>query len=56
MDLADFVLSQFTKDEKTTFKEQMSIYLAHLDRIIDSDMNAAMNCINQRNASEHECN
>lgn len=56
MDLADFVLSQFTEDEKITFKNQMSIYLAHLDRIIDSDMNAAMNCINQRNASEHECN
>lgn len=56
MDLADHVLSQFTAEENKLLAEQMPTYLAHLRRIIDSDFDAAMNTINQRNASEYERN
>ena len=56
MDLADYVLSIFTKDEKKLLTEQMATYVAHLLHIIDSDYDTAMNTINQRNASEHERN
>lgn len=56
MDLADYVLSQFSGDESKLLNEQMPTYVEHLLRIIDSDFDTAMNTINQRNASEHECN
>ncbi len=56
MDLADYVLSKFTKDEQIILKNQMPNYLEHMVRIIDSDYDTAMNSINQRNPSEHECN
>lgn len=56
MDLADYVLSQFSTEERKLLAEQMPTYVAHLLRIIDSDFDTAMNTINQRNASEHERN
>lgn len=56
MDLADYVLSKLTKDEQIILKNQMPNYLEHMVRIIDSDYDTAMNSINQRNPSEHECN
>ena len=56
MDLADYVLSQFSGDESKLLNEQMPTYVEHLLRIIDSDFDTAMNTINQRNASEHERN
>ncbi|CAI8269363.1 MAG: Peptidyl-tRNA hydrolase [Opitutia bacterium UBA7350] len=56
MDLADYVLSQFSGDENKLLNEEMPTFVAHLLRIIDSDFDTAMNTINQRNASEHERN
>ncbi|NCG09118.1 MAG: aminoacyl-tRNA hydrolase [Verrucomicrobia bacterium] len=56
MDLADYVLSNFTVDEKKLLTEQRPTYVAHLLHIIDSGIDTAMNTINQRNASEHERN
>jgi PTH1 family peptidyl-tRNA hydrolase len=56
MDLADYVLSQFTTDEKKLLTEQTPTYVEHLLHIIDSDFDTAMNTINQRNASEYERN
>ncbi len=56
MDLADYVLSNFTGDEKKLLTEQMPTYVTHLLHIIDSDFDTAMNTINQRNASKHERN
>lgn len=56
MDLADYVLSNFTADEKKLLTEQMPTYVRHLLHIIDSDFDTAMNTINQRTASEHERN
>lgn len=55
MDLADYVLSQFTKDEQQILADQVSSYLEHIGLVIDTGTEAAMNFINQRTApSKHE--
>jgi len=55
MDLADYVLSHFTKDEQQILADQMPTYLEHIGLVVDSGVEAAMNFINQRTApSKHE--
>jgi peptidyl-tRNA hydrolase, PTH1 family len=50
MDLADYVLSKFTKDEIKLLADQMPSYFEHIKLIIDKDTELAMNFINQRTA------
>ena len=54
MDLADFVLSKFNKDEQTLLANQTTTYLEQLQLIIDKGCEPAMNLINQRTAESHE--
>lgn len=54
MDLADYVLSQFSKDETKHLASQMPRYLEQLQLVIDQGIEPAMNLINQRTASQHE--
>lgn len=56
MDLADYVLSQFTKDEQQLLADRMPTYLEHLELILDSGVESAMNLINQRTSPKHERN
>lgn len=56
MDLADYVLSTFSKDEQQLLADRMPTYLDHLNQIIDNGPEAAMNLINQRTAPKHERN
>ena len=56
MDLADYVLSKFTQDEKTLLAERASIYLDQVDLILNEGLESAMNSINQRKATPHERN
>ena len=50
MDLADFVLSAFSKDEQTLLADRTPTYLEQLQLIIDKGAEPAMNLINQRTA------
>jgi PTH1 family peptidyl-tRNA hydrolase len=56
MDLADYVLSNFTKDEQNLLAAQTPCYLEHIQLIIDKEPEIAMNIINQRTAPSHERN
>ena len=56
MDLADYVLSNFTKDEQNLLAAQTPCYLEHIQLIIDKEPEIAMNFINQRTAPSHERN
>jgi PTH1 family peptidyl-tRNA hydrolase len=56
MDLADYVLSQFSKDEQQILADQMPTYLEHIRLVIDKGIEPAMNFINQRTAPKHERN
>ncbi|MDQ8206243.1 aminoacyl-tRNA hydrolase [Coraliomargarita sp. SDUM461003] len=56
MDLADYVLSQFSKDEQTILADRASIYLDQIHLILNEGLAAAMNIINQRKAISHERN
>ncbi len=51
MDLADYVLSPFTKDEQQLLADRMPTYLEQLLLILESGIEPAMNLINQRTAS-----
>ena len=51
MDLADYVLGKFTKDEQTILDDRTSNYLEHLKLIVDKGVSHAMNLINQRTHS-----
>ncbi|MFT4902025.1 MAG: PTH1 family peptidyl-tRNA hydrolase [Lentimonas sp.] len=55
IDLAEYVLSQFSKDEQQILADQMPTYLEHICLVVDLGTEAAMNIINQRTAaSKHE--
>ena len=56
MDLADYVLSNFSVGEAQILTDRTPIYLKHLQLIIDKEPALAMNSINQRTASTHEHN
>ncbi len=56
IDLADHVLSDFSSNEQKILVDQTPIYLKHFQLIIDKGPMLAMNLINQRTASSHECN
>ena len=56
MDLAEYVLGKFSKDEQQLLAAQMPAYLEHLKLIIDKGAEPAMNLINQRTAPQHERN
>ena len=48
MDLADYVLSSFSPDERTLLAARMPSYLEHIALVIDQGVEPAMNLINQR--------
>jgi PTH1 family peptidyl-tRNA hydrolase len=56
MDLADYVLSKFSKDEQTIFADQSLIFLDHLHLILNDGIDSSMNIINQRIPTPHERN
>lgn len=51
MDLADYVLSKFSKDEQKLLADRTPLYMEHLKLIIDKETELAMNFINQRTAT-----
>lgn len=56
MDLADYVLSQFSKDEQTLLADRSTVYMDQIQLILNEGPEAAMNTINQRKATPHERN
>jgi PTH1 family peptidyl-tRNA hydrolase len=56
MDLADYVLSQFSKDEQTYLAERSADFIDQIQLILNVGLEAAMNTINQRKANPHERN
>ena len=56
MDLSEYVLGKFSSGEQKLLAEQASIYLEHLQLIIDKGPVLAMNLINQRIVLTHERN
>ncbi|MGJ8639630.1 MAG: aminoacyl-tRNA hydrolase [Opitutaceae bacterium] len=56
MDLADYVLGKFSKDDQTLLADLMPTYLEQLRLVIDHGTEQAMNTINQRTATKHERN
>lgn len=56
MDLADYVLSKFTKDEQSILAERAPIFLDQIDLVLNEGFESAMNTINQRKATPHERN
>lgn len=56
MDLAHYVLSQFTEDEQSLLVDRRSDGVEHLKLILDHGPDQAMNFINQRTANQHERN
>lgn len=56
MDLADYVLSKFTKDEKSILADRASTFLDQIDLVLNEGFESAMNTINQRKATPHERN
>lgn len=56
MDLADYVLSQFSKDEKNFLAEQSALFIKQINLILAEGAEPAMNSINQRKPTPHECN
>lgn len=56
MDLADYVLSHFSKDEQTLLEERASFFIEQIDLILNVGVESAMNTINQRKAPPHERN
>ena len=56
MDLSDYVLSKFSKDEQTILTDRSPIFLDHLHLILNQGIESSMNTINQRKATPHERN
>jgi PTH1 family peptidyl-tRNA hydrolase len=56
MDLADYVLSQFSKDEQTLLEDRTPFFIEQIDLILNEGIESAMNSINQRKAPPHERN
>ncbi len=56
MDLADYVLSKFTKNEQTILADCRTTYIDQLFLILNDGLVAAMNTINQIKSTPHERN
>lgn len=56
MDLSDYVLSKFSKDEQTILADRSQIFHDHLHLILNQGIESSMNTINQRKATPHERN
>jgi PTH1 family peptidyl-tRNA hydrolase len=56
MDLADYVLSKFSKDEQTILADQSPIFLDQIHLILNEGIDSSMNIINQRIPTPHERN
>lgn len=56
MDLADYVLSHFSKDEQTLLAARSADFIDQIHLILNEGLEAAMNLINQRKATTHERN
>jgi PTH1 family peptidyl-tRNA hydrolase len=56
MDLADYVLSQFNKDEQSLLAARSAEFIDQIYLILNEGLEAAMNTINQRKATPHERN
>lgn len=50
MDLAEYVLSKFSKDEATHLEERSPFFIEQIDLILNEAIESAMNTINQRKA------
>ena len=56
MDLADYVLSPFTREEQSLLAESQAEFLDQIYLILNEGLEAAMKIINQRKATTHERN
>jgi PTH1 family peptidyl-tRNA hydrolase len=56
MDLADYVLSKFSKDELSILADRSSIFLDQIHLILNEGIESSMKTINQRIATSHEHN
>jgi PTH1 family peptidyl-tRNA hydrolase len=56
MDLADYVLSKFSKDELSILADRSSIFLDQIHLILNEGIESSMKTINQRTATSHEHN
>lgn len=56
MDLADYVLSKFSKDELSILADRSSIFLDQIHLILNEGIESSMKIINQRIATPHERN
>ena len=56
IDLADYVLSKFTKDEQTILADCRTTHIDHFNMIVNDGLVAAMNKINQSKSTPHERN
>ena len=56
MNLADYVLSKFNKNEQTTLAGYLTTYIDHFNLILNNGLVVAMNSINQRKSTLHEPN
>jgi PTH1 family peptidyl-tRNA hydrolase len=56
MDLADYVLSKFSKDEQIILADKTPIFLDQIHLILNEGIESSMNTINQRIATPHERN
>jgi len=56
MDLADYVLSSFDKDEETLLAARSADFIDQIHLVLNEGLEAAMNTINQRKATPHERN
>lgn len=56
MDLADYVISKFSKDELSILADRSSIFLDQIHLILNEGIESSMKIINQRIATPHERN
>ena len=56
MDLADYVLSKFSKDELSILADRSSIFLDQIHLVLNEGIESSMKTINQRIAISHEHN
>ena len=56
MDLADYVLSKFLKDELSILADRSPIFLDQIHLILNEGIESSMKTINQRTATSHEHN
>ena len=56
MDLADYVLSKFSKDELSILADRSPIFLDQIHLILNEGIESSMKTINQRIATSHEQN